>query len=103
MTRRFTFWPRTRLGWWAVGLAVVFVVLMLINAYVLDQIVFTYEWIGFIVRWYASLVLASAVIGTLCAVRAITRLQDTALLVWVSMVPLLLSVLFMLGELIYPH
>ncbi|GEM_PF-2373564 len=103
MTRSVYVWPRTRLGWWAVSLTIAFVMSLLGNAYIIDPLVMTYQWVGSFVRGYVVLILVCACGGAFCAVRAIRQSHDSAITVWLSVVPLLLSLIFLLGEILVPH
>ena len=80
--------PYTKLGWWAVGLAVAGV-------------------IG-ILAW--SIIPGGACLGFLCGLAggiiglmAIIREHERSLLVWLTILPGIFVILFLLGEFLFPH
>ncbi len=97
--------PSTRLGWWSVGLASVFVVFMILNAAVFmqmpastdrfSQTVMPLVGIGMIVC-----ALAAGVTGVI----AVARQHERSWLVWLLPILVGLYIVFMLvGEFLFPH
>ena len=86
--RRIAILPTTRLGRWALGLA-------------LANPVLVTAWT--ILPGGAALGLASGAAGGLLALRAIHRHGDRALSVYAAVVPLVMVVVFLLAELIIGH
>lgn len=87
-SNRFLGMPHTRFGWWAVGLALTSVVLIL--------------------AW--SILPGGAGLGFLCGLGggvvgliAIIRQHERSWLVWLTILPGLFVILFALGEILYPH
>ena len=89
-TRSGKFWalPATRLGWWAVGLAVASV--------------------AGILGW--SVLPGGAGLGFLCGLAGgiiglitIIREHERSLLVFLTILPLLFVIFFVLGEFLFPH
>ena len=90
--------PGTRLGWYSVGLAAAFVVLLIINA-----AVFLPE--PGVVAWREALVgivlLLCGTSGGVAALMALIRRHERSALVWLALLPGLF-VLFMIGESLVP-
>lgn len=86
--RRLAMLPSTRLGWWAVGLAAAFFPLVVM-------------WT--IVPRGAALGMLSAIAGGVCGLVAIVRRGERALAVFATVVPLAMTVGFVLAELLVGH
>ncbi len=86
--RGLTILPRTRLGWWAVGLAAAFFPLVL-------------AWT--VVPGGAALGMLSALVGGTCGLVAIIRRGERALTVFATVVPVAMTVAFVLTELLVGH
>ena len=84
------FWarPTTRLGWWAIGLAVASFVLML-------------AWS--ILPGGAGLSFLCGLASGIIALIAIVRQHERSWLVFLSVLPMLIVFIFILGEFLYPH
>jgi putative hydrolase of the HAD superfamily len=82
--------PRTRLGWWAVGLSILFVVLFVgvSNRLILFS--------GF-------LTMVLGVIAGILDLLAILWKRERSWLLWVMLLPGLFAILFAAGEILYPH
>ena len=85
--RRIPLLPATRLGWWAVALALVYVVGM--SAWAL-------------VPRGAALGLLAGVAGGVVALTALRR-GERAVAVYASVLPLAFAAIFLLAELLVPH
>ena len=90
--------PSTRLGWYSVGLAAMFVVLFMINAAVFLPAPGVVPWreafVGFVL-------LLCAIGGGIAALIALIRGHERSWLVWLALLPGLF-VLFMIGEFVVP-
>lgn len=84
-----SFWqrPSTRLGWWAVGLEVVCIVDIL-----------AYRILG-----GAMLGFICGLVGGVLALIAVIRQHERSGLVFLSILPMLWVLLFILGEFLVPH
>jgi len=94
---RFHLLPTTRLGWWAVRLAVAFAALFVVG----DRIVVVAgrdQGAVLVVGAGLSLMLAGVT-----AAFAIVRRGERSVLVFLPLIPALLVVLFLLGEFTTPH
>ena len=85
------FWPTTRLGKWAVALAIVNVVLMLIPSWRVMGPLGAFPGLVF------------GLVGGVIAVVAIGRRREHAVAVFLAIVPLALVVLFVFAELLIGH
>ena len=82
--------PHTKLGWWAVGLTLLFVALLL--SVTNDILPFS----GFLTMLF-GLVAAFVTLG------AFIWKHERSWLIWLMLIPGLFAILFTLGELLYPH
>lgn len=96
-------WPRTRLGWWAVGLMVVFVVMFSVNVLMLTISPFATWWMDTLLPYYGVGMVVCVWCGAITAIVAWRRAHDHALTVGASMLPLFGVVIFIIGELVLPH
>ncbi len=80
--------PNTRLGWWAVGLAVA-------------NIVLNFAWS--ILPGGALLAFACGLAGGVLALIAVIRQHERSWLVFLSILPMVFVLLFILGEFLIPH
>lgn len=80
--------PHTKLGWWAVGLAVAGIAGILAWSFLPGG-----AWLGFLCG------LAGGIIGLM----AIIREHERSLIVWLSIIPGVFAIFFLLGEFLFPH
>jgi hypothetical protein len=88
LVRAHHFLPTTLLGKWAVRFAV--------GAFLLQ-----FAWM--ILPGGAALSMACAVVGGVCALIAIVHQRDRAIAVYIAVVPLVMTVLFIAAELLIGH
>jgi hypothetical protein len=97
--------PSTRLGWWSVSLAAVFVVMYIINTVVFmptaqDPIPL---WRQTLLPFYGIFMmlcgLASGVVGLMAGIGK----RERSWLVWLTILPGAFVLLFVLGEFLVPH
>jgi len=93
-------WPSTRLGWWSVGLAGTFVVLMIINATVFMR---TTAWVPELLPFYGILMLFCGFAAGLVGLIAVIRRHERSWLVWITLLPGLFVLVFVLGEFLAPY
>jgi hypothetical protein len=95
--------PRTRLGWWAVGLAAAGLVLAVALPATLMQLAATVE--GPMVAASNVVVLGflAAIAGGVVAAVAWFRRAERSVLVLLTMLPALFALYFLIGELVFPH
>jgi hypothetical protein len=100
-----SFWrrPVTRLGWWAVGLLIAYVVMSVINSAVFMRLPEDISWRKTLLPFYGILMLLCGLAAGIVGLIALIRKQERSWLVWLSLLPGV-SVLFMLlGEFLIPH
>ena len=82
--------PHTKLGWWSVGLTILFVVLFV--SVTTDLLYFS----GF-------LTMALGVMAGILTLTALIWKGERSWLVWLMLLPGLFAILFALGEILVPH
>ena len=101
MWRKVLSLPKTRLGWWAVGLSATFVVVFIIN-----QALFmsgAVRWEGMILPLlYAIAPLGCGLAGGVVGLIAVIRQHERSWLVWLTMLPLLFVLFLVIGEFLIP-
>lgn len=95
--------PYTRLGWWAIWLAAVFVVMFLINSFVFMPTSSDAPWRHVVLPFYGIAMLlcglASGIIGWI----AVIRNHERSWLVLLTLLPGLWIVFMLVGEFLFPH
>jgi hypothetical protein len=82
--------PHTRVGWWAMGLSILFVVLFLLVSN--DLLIFS----GF-------LTITFGIIGGGATLFALIWKHEHSWLLWLMLLPGLFAIAFALGEILSPH
>lgn len=80
--------PRTKLGWWAVGLALASILLM-------------FAWM--FLPGGAGLSFLCGLAGGIVALIAILRQHERSWMLWLALLPILNVFVFILGEFLFPH
>jgi len=91
--------PVTKSGWRSVWLEVVFIVMFAANVAVFMIISDETFWRGFILPFYAPIMLICGLAGGVFGLIAVTRQKERALLVWLSILVGLFVFLLVLNEL----
>jgi hypothetical protein len=86
----FLAWPRTRLGWWAVELAAVFVAMFISTT------------TGF-VHFFGIFVMGVGVVAGILILVALIWKRERSWLLWLMLLPGLFAIVFALGEILVPH
>lgn len=102
LQRRILGWPGTRLGWWSVGLAATFVVLYILNATVFMPSTVEAPWRQVILPFYGIAMLLCALAAGIVGLIAVMR-RERSWLVWLTLLPGLFVLVFVLGEFLAPH
>ena len=98
--------PSSRLGWWAVGLAAVFLLMYVVNSVVFVGVLGTRAtpaWLQPLLIFYGFLLLFCGLAAGILGLIAILRRRERSWLVWLTLLPLLLVVVLLLGEFLAPH
>lgn len=82
--------PHTKLGWWAVGLSVLFAALFLLVS-------------NDLLRFSGFLTMTMGVAAGLLTLVVVIWKRERSWLVWLMLLPGLFAILFALGEILVPH
>ena len=106
--RRIFTLPRTRLGWWSVGLAAVSVVMVLFGYGVFEvlmvRVLGRYQqarWEGVVITFYGITMLLCGLAGGVVSLVALLRRRERSALVWLAVVPGLAAIVFLVGEFLH--
>ncbi len=99
---RFLSWPRTHLGWWAVGLGLAAVALPLLTTLFNALILLLSNGNTFALNAAGVLMLACAFAGGITGVIALIRNRERSIAVWAAVLAGLLALLAMGHEFIPP-
>ena len=97
--------PSSRLGWWAVGLGVLFSVLWTINTFLLVQTGSGDQplWMQLMLPFYGIIMLFSGLGAGILALVALFRRGERSWLVYITLLPFLLVIFLLAGEFLVPH
>lgn len=95
--------PATSLGWWSAGLGLVFAILWVVNLTVFVPISDASPIRSTFLIFYGIFMLLCGLAAGILGVIAIFRGRERSCFVWVTILPLLLVLFFLLGELLVPH
>jgi hypothetical protein len=106
--RRVLSLPQTRLGWWAIGLAATFVVLLIFGVVVFEILLVDVlgmdqqtQWEGVVLPFYSITALLSGLCGGVVGLIALLRQHERSWLVWLALVPGLAALVFFIGEFLH--
>lgn len=103
ISSHFTEKPHTRLGRWAVGLGILFVVLFLINSFVFMPTSSDAPWRQVVLPFYGIFMLLCGLATGIIGLVAVIRRHERSWLVWLTLLPGLLVLFLVLGEFLVPH
>ncbi len=95
--------PSTRLGWWAVGLAIAFIIMSFINSAVFMRLSENASWRQTILPFYGILMMLCGLAAFVVGLMAFIRSHERSWLVWLTLLPGASALLFVLGEFLVPH
>jgi uncharacterized membrane protein len=95
--------PSTRLGWWAVGLAIAFIVMSIVNSAVFMRLSEDVPWRQTILPFYGIFMVLCGLVTFVVALIAILRNHERSWLVWLTLLPGASTLLFIMGEFLVPH
>lgn len=96
-------WPSTRLGWWSVGLAAAYMVLSIINATVFMPSIVLVPWRQVVLPFYGIIMMLCGFAAGIIGLIAVIRQHERSWLVWLTILPGLFVLVFVLGEFLVPH
>jgi len=103
ISSHFTEKPHTKLGRWAVGLGILFVVLFLINSFVFMPTSSDAPWRQVVLPFYGIFMLLCGLAAGVVGLIAVIRQHERSWLVWLTLLPGLFVLFFVLGEFLVPH
>ncbi|MBE0447568.1 MAG: hypothetical protein IBX64_05645 [Actinobacteria bacterium] len=101
--RGFLSTPSTKLGRWSVMLAAAFVALFIINATVFMPSAVTVPWRQVVLPFFGIVILSCGLAAGITGLVAVIRCRERSLLVWLTILPGLMVLAFVLGEFLIPH
>jgi hypothetical protein len=101
--QRFLGRPGTRLGWWAVGLGAAFVVLWIINSTVFMPTTELIPWRQVVLPFYGVFTMLCGFAAGIVGLIALIWRHERSWLVWLTLLPGLFVLVFVLGEFLVPH
>ena len=90
--------PKTRLGWWSVGLGAVSMVLLIFGYDVFEVLAASVPWEGVVITFLGITMLLCGLAGGVVGLIALLRRHERSALVWLAMVPGLAALIFLIGE-----
>jgi hypothetical protein len=97
------FFPVTRLGWWAFWLGIAYLFLMTINSVVFMRLPEEISWRVVLLPFYGIFTFLCGLVAAILALIAVIRKHERAVLVWLTLLPGLFVIVFLLGEFLVPH
>jgi predicted Abi (CAAX) family protease len=95
--------PSTQLGLWAVGLAIAFIVMSIVNSAVFMRLSEDVPWRQTILPFYGIFMMLCGLATFVVGLIAIIRNHERSWLVWLTILPGASALLFVLGEFLLPH
>jgi hypothetical protein len=106
-TSHFSDMPHTKPGWWAIGLAGLFIVLFIFNSAVLMQPADPFHISQPVRIAYGFVMLLSGLASGVIGLVAVIRAHERSWLVWLTILPGLMMLFLIIGELLsalfFPH
>jgi hypothetical protein len=96
-------WPSTRPGWWAVRLAVTFMVLWIISSTLLLRSTGLAPWWQIVLPFYGIFMMLCGLAGGIVGLLAVIRRHERSWLVWLAILVGLFVIVFILAEILIPH
>ena len=100
---RFKQRPGSRLGWWAVGLAIAYVVMSMIDGVVLMRLSGDAAWRQILLPFYGIFMLLCGLAAGVVGLIAIIRNHERSWLVWLAILPGTFVLYFILGNFLGPE
>lgn len=100
VSSRFFQLPATKIGWWAGGLAIVSIVMLIINTLGLNPFEKMMDETRIPLQVYDFVILGSLMAGIVLGIIALTTKRERSWMVWLFMIPMLFFVAFLVVALI---
>ncbi len=95
--------PSTRLGWWAVGLAAVFMAMSIINSVVFMRLPENVPWRQTVLPFFSIFMMACGLASGVVGLIAVIRKHERSWLVWLTILNGAFMLFLLLGEFLIPH
>jgi hypothetical protein len=98
--------PASPLGWWAVGLLAVFLVMFLVNTFIFvptSQAVSNPWWRQALLPFYGIFMMLCGLAAGITGLVAIIKKHERSWLVWLAILPGVFVLFLWLGEFLVPH
>ena len=95
--------PGTRTGWWALGLAIAFEAMNLINSFVFMRLTENVPWRLTVLPFFGIFMMLCGLAAGIVGLIAILSSHERSWLVWLSVLVGAFALLFVLGEFLIPH
>jgi len=95
--------PSTKPGWWAVGLAVAYAGMGIINTFVFMRLPEDVSWRQTILPYYGILMMLCGVSAGVVALIAVIRNRERSWLVWLTIVQWVFTLALLVGEFLIAH
>ncbi len=95
--------PSTRLGWWALGLAIAFEVMNIINSAVFMRLSENVPWRETVLPFFGIFMMLCGVSAGVVGLIAILQRHERSWLVWLAVLVGASALLFILAEFLIPH
>jgi hypothetical protein len=95
--------PRTRPGWWAVGLMEAFVVMFVINSTVFMRLPGNAPWQHALLPFYGILMILCGLSAGIVGLISVIRKHERSWLVWLTILTCAFVLFLLVGEILVPH
>lgn len=95
--------PSSRTGWWALGLGIAYVVLFSFNTFVFMPMQVVVPWQMTMLPFYGIFTLLSGLASSIVGLIAILVRKERSVFVWLTLLPGLFVITYLLGEFLVPH
>jgi len=95
--------PHTKLGRWAVGLGIAFLVMFIINQALFGRPSFNPSWGPTLLPFYGITMLLCGLASGGTSLTAIVRQHERSWILWIMILPGVMMLFFLLGEFLIPH
>lgn len=95
--------PVSRLGWWSVGLAVLYSLMGIINNFVFMRLPEQTSWRQTVLPWYGIGMLLIGLSAGVVALIAIFRYRERSWLVWLTLLQWAFTLFMIFGEFLIAH
>ncbi|MCJ7696234.1 MAG: hypothetical protein MUO40_12540 [Anaerolineaceae bacterium] len=95
--------PTTRLGWWAIGLGIAFIVMMILNSFGFMYLPVEIPWRRMFLPSFGVIMMACGVAAFITGLIAIIAKHERSWAVWLALIPGAFALFFIVGEFLFPH